>query len=139
MNDDELMTSVRDTFTGVHSATPVEQIISRGRAVRARRRIPGRRGLAGGRSGHCRDRAASAASSSAPARARLAAWTVTELANGNISVTSASCATRPGCNHTSAPMVSRPASRSPASRTRRARHTPTFRGRTGTKQSESRP
>jgi hypothetical protein len=40
MNDDELNTSVRDRFTGVRMDTPVEDIITRGRAVRARRRIP---------------------------------------------------------------------------------------------------
>jgi hypothetical protein len=41
MNDDDLITAVRDSFTEVHSATPVERIVSRSRAVRARRRIPG--------------------------------------------------------------------------------------------------
>ena len=41
MNDDDLITVVRDSFTDVHSATPVERIESRGRAIRARRRIPG--------------------------------------------------------------------------------------------------
>jgi hypothetical protein len=41
MNDDDLITVVRDSFTDVHSATPVERIVSRSRAVRARRRIPG--------------------------------------------------------------------------------------------------
>jgi hypothetical protein len=41
MNDNELSTMVRESVTGVHSTTPIAQIISRGRAVRARRRIPG--------------------------------------------------------------------------------------------------
>src|SRR5215472_546110 len=41
MNDDDLITVVRDSFTDVHSATPVERIESRSRAIRARRRIPG--------------------------------------------------------------------------------------------------
>jgi hypothetical protein len=41
MNDNELSTMVRESVTGVHSATPIAQIISRGRAVRARRQIPG--------------------------------------------------------------------------------------------------
>jgi len=40
MNDDDLITAVRDSFTDVHSATPAERIVSRSRAVRARRRIP---------------------------------------------------------------------------------------------------
>lgn len=37
----ELITAVRESFTDVHSATPVEQIVSRSRVIRARRRIPG--------------------------------------------------------------------------------------------------
>jgi hypothetical protein len=40
MNDHDLITAVRDSFTGVHSDTPVEQIVRRSRAVRARRRVP---------------------------------------------------------------------------------------------------
>jgi hypothetical protein len=40
MNDHDLMTAVRDSFTDVHSATPVERIVSRSRAIRNRRRIP---------------------------------------------------------------------------------------------------
>ena len=40
MNDNELSTMVRESVADIHSATPVAQIISRGRAVRARRRIP---------------------------------------------------------------------------------------------------
>ena len=51
MNDNELSTMVRESVTDVHSATPIAQIISRGRAVRARRRAPctGRCGRRGGR------------------------------------------------------------------------------------------
>ena len=41
MNDDEVITAVREQRGKVHSHTPVDQIISRGRTVRARRRIPG--------------------------------------------------------------------------------------------------
>jgi len=40
MNDDDLITLVRDSFTDVHSQTPVERIVSGSRAVQARRRIP---------------------------------------------------------------------------------------------------
>ena len=40
MNDNELSTMVRESVTDVHSTTPIAQIISRGRAVRARRRTP---------------------------------------------------------------------------------------------------
>ena len=41
MNDDEVITAVREQRDKVHSHTPVDQIISRGHTVRARRRIPG--------------------------------------------------------------------------------------------------
>jgi hypothetical protein len=41
VNDDELITAVREQRDKVHSHTSVDQIISRGRTVRARRRIPG--------------------------------------------------------------------------------------------------
>ena len=40
MNDTELSTAVRDSVADIHAVTPVEAIISRGRGVRARRRIP---------------------------------------------------------------------------------------------------
>jgi hypothetical protein len=39
MNDDELLTALREQRTKVSMTVPVEQVISRGRAVRARRRI----------------------------------------------------------------------------------------------------
>jgi hypothetical protein len=41
VNDDEVITAVREQRDKVHSRTPVGQIIGRGRTVRARRRIPG--------------------------------------------------------------------------------------------------
>jgi hypothetical protein len=41
MNDHDLITTMRESFTDVESATPVEQIVSRSRVIRARRRIPG--------------------------------------------------------------------------------------------------
>jgi hypothetical protein len=40
MTDDDLITVVRDSFTDVHSATPVERIVTRSRTVRTRRRVP---------------------------------------------------------------------------------------------------
>jgi hypothetical protein len=46
MNDDELITAVRESVTDVHMTTPVEQIVGRSRAVRARRRNPGMAGAA---------------------------------------------------------------------------------------------
>ena len=41
MNDDELTTMVKASVTDVHMTIPAEQIISRSRAIRNRRRIPG--------------------------------------------------------------------------------------------------
>jgi hypothetical protein len=90
MNDDELTTTVRESVADVYSATPVARIIDRGRAVRARRRIPGVAGALAVAAG-----AAVAVTTvllpghpdSHPAGARLAAWTVTRQANGDIDVT----------------------------------------------------
>ena len=86
MNDDELLTAVRDQRNKLLMTTPVEQVISRGRTVRARRRI---RRLAG-------TSAAVAAAAVAltvllPAGHQpadlVAAWTVARQANGTINVT----------------------------------------------------
>ena len=98
MNDNELSTMVRESVADVHSATPVAEIISRGRTVRARRRIPsvaGALATAAGTalavttllpSGHPAP-AGSGHPDSHPVNARLAAWTVTKQANGDIEVT----------------------------------------------------
>lgn len=40
MNDHDLITAVRESFTDVRSATPVERIVSRSQVIRARRVIP---------------------------------------------------------------------------------------------------
>jgi hypothetical protein len=40
MNDDELTTAVKESVTGVHMTIPADQIVSRSRAIRARRRVP---------------------------------------------------------------------------------------------------
>lgn len=90
MNDEELITVVREQRAKVHSATSVEQIISRGRAVRTRRRIPGVAGALAVVAG-----AAVAVTALVPASnsashqpgAQLAAWTVVKQADGNIYVT----------------------------------------------------
>jgi hypothetical protein len=90
MNDDDLMTAVRNSFTTVHVTTPVEQITRRGRAVRTRRRIPALAGALGVAAG-----AALAVTSLHPGTppashqptASLAAWTVARQPDGTIQVT----------------------------------------------------
>jgi hypothetical protein len=98
MNDNELSTMVRESVTDVHSATPIAQIISRGRAVRARRRTAALAGAGAVVAG-----TALAVTTLVPsghpgvegsrhpgnplANARLAAWTVATQANGDIDVT----------------------------------------------------
>ncbi len=98
MNDSELSTMVRESVAGIHSETPVAQIISRGRAVRARRPMPAAAGalaVAAGTalavttllpSGHP-GLLSSGHPGSHPASVQLAAWTVTRQANGDIDVT----------------------------------------------------
>ena len=91
MTDDDLITLVRQQRSSVHMDTPVEQIVGRGRALRARRRLPG---VAAGAlavaaaavlavtalqpTGH---------QSGRPLPAQLDAWTVTKQADGTITVT----------------------------------------------------
>ena len=91
MNDNELITAVKESVTGVHMRVPAEQIVRRSRTIRARRRIPGVAGalaLAAGTalalttllpSSHQPDHRAPAA--------QLTAWTVVKQADGNIRVT----------------------------------------------------
>jgi hypothetical protein len=90
MNDEELITAVREQRAKVHSATSVEEIISRGRAVRARRRIPGVAAALAVVAGAA-VAVTALVSASPPARhqpgAQLAAWTVVKQADGNIYVT----------------------------------------------------
>jgi hypothetical protein len=99
MNDTELSSMVRESVADIRSSTPVDQIISRGHAVRTwRRRVPAAAAalaVAGGAalgvtalepSGHPAPTAAGKAGSH-PAVVRLAAWTVAKQANGDIVVT----------------------------------------------------
>jgi hypothetical protein len=97
MNDTELTATVREAVAGVRSATPVDEIVSRGRQVRARRRLPvlaGTAVVAGAAAlavtaplpgGH--PASSSASPAGRPAAVRLAAWTVVRQANGQIDIT----------------------------------------------------
>ena len=108
MNDNELSTAVLESVAEIHSATPVDHIIRRGHAVRARRRIPVAAGaltVAAGTAlavttllpashpashlGLSADHPSVAIgqSSARPGTARLAAWTVTKQTDGDIDVT----------------------------------------------------
>ena len=90
MTDEELMTMVREQRTSVPMTTPVEQIISRGRVVRTRHRIPG---IAGALAGAAAVALAVAAllpgghQAGRPLPAQLAAWTVVRHADGTVVVT----------------------------------------------------
>jgi hypothetical protein len=90
MNDSELITMVRESVTDVHTATPVEHILRRGRLVRARRRIAGliaALAAAGGTAAAVTALLSAGHPASYQPRARLAAWTVVRLPGGDISVT----------------------------------------------------
>jgi hypothetical protein len=104
MNDDELITVLREQRGRVVMTTPVEQVISRGRAVRIRRRAPVMAAVAGAAAaaavaagvtlpasqlgaGHPVGGRPSASRPASPPSIRLAAWTVTRLPGGSIKVT----------------------------------------------------
>ena len=99
VHDDELATAVKGSLTGVHMNTPLETIVSRGRAVRTRRRIPG---LAGALA----VLAAAALAvgvllpASHQASMRLAAWTVARQGDGTIKVTIRQLRDPAGLQHT---------------------------------------
>jgi hypothetical protein len=99
MNDDELIMVLREQRGNVPMTVPMEEIISRGRAVRARRRVPGVTAAAG-----TAVAAAVAVSVALPAShpaaghpaaghpaggpgVQLTAWTVTRQADGTLKVT----------------------------------------------------
>ena len=92
MNDNELEHHGARVGHRCSLATPIAQIISRGRAVRARRRAS-RTGRCGRRSGRCISSLAvttlvpSGHPGNPLVNARLAAWTVAKQANGDIDVT----------------------------------------------------
>jgi hypothetical protein len=89
MNDDELITVLREQRGKISMDTPVEQIISRGRAARTRRRLPGV-AVALGAAAATAFALTSALPGSHPAgthEAKLTAWTVVRQADGDILVT----------------------------------------------------
>jgi hypothetical protein len=89
--NDELITTVRESFADVHSATPLEQILARSRTIRAHRRIPRLTAALAVVAGAT----VLALTALAPAShraghqpsAQLAAWTVVKRADGTVSVT----------------------------------------------------
>ncbi|HTX82929.1 MAG TPA: hypothetical protein VME44_12150 [Streptosporangiaceae bacterium] len=105
MNDDELMTAVRESFTGVRSATAMERIVSRSRAVRAHRRVAAASAVGIGGAAAAAVAVSVALPGSHPVASypsashppaspasgvpgvRLAAWTITRQADGSIQVT----------------------------------------------------
>jgi hypothetical protein len=106
MNDDELMTAVRQSFADVRSVTELDRIVGRSHAVRVRRSVAGVVAAAGATAAAGVAVAVSVAmpaslpAASPPAHGplaashpasgpgvRLAAWTVTRQANGTIKVT----------------------------------------------------
>jgi hypothetical protein len=107
MNDAELITAVRESFTDVRSTTPAAQIVKRGRAVRARRRVPGAAAVGAVAAAAVAVSVALAGShppaghpASGPGVVRLAAWTVTRQAGGSIKVTFREAADAAGLQRT---------------------------------------
>jgi hypothetical protein len=90
MNDQELITTVKQSVSGVHMRVPAEQIVRRSRAIRARRKIPavaGALAVAAGAALAVTGTLAPPGHASHQPTAQLAAWTVTEQANGDVKVT----------------------------------------------------
>lgn len=93
MNDDDLITTLREQRGTVRMDTPLEEIVSRGRTVRGRRRLPvaaaaaGTVGAAAIAVGLALPAGHPASHPGGPAQAQLAAWTVTRQHNGSIKVT----------------------------------------------------
>jgi hypothetical protein len=95
MKDDELITAVKESVTNVHMNIPVEQIVKRSRSLRARRLIPGGAAAVAVAAGAALAGTALAGTALTPPgqqasrqpTPQLAAWTVSKLADANISVT----------------------------------------------------
>ena len=86
MNDDTLLTAVRETFADVRMDTSPEQIVRRGHAVRARRRLPRVAGAVAAMAGTAVAVTALLPASHQPG-AHLAAWTVARQGDDAILVT----------------------------------------------------
>ena len=87
MNDTEVLTAVRDSFSGVRMGTPLEQTVRRGRVLRARRRAY-RAGAVAGAAALAAVTVVTTANLGAPAnRVALDAWTVTVGPNHIVTVT----------------------------------------------------
>ena len=91
MNDSDLGIAVRESVAEVRSATPVDQIIGRGRRIRARRRTPqaavAALTVAAGAALAVTTLQPSGQAASHPGSVQLAAWTVARQANGDIDIT----------------------------------------------------
>jgi hypothetical protein len=86
MNDEELITLVREQRTAVPMTTPVEEIVSRGRSVRARRRLPALAGAVAAATSVAAAAVLVPGHQAAP-QVQLAAWAVTRQADGDVTVT----------------------------------------------------
>ncbi len=87
MNDDELITILREQRDRVRMTTPVEEVIGRGRAVRARHRVRAAGAALAAAAAVAVGVALPASHPTSGAPVHLAAWTVTRQANGSIKVT----------------------------------------------------
>ncbi|MGH3255214.1 MAG: hypothetical protein ACRDOU_07350 [Streptosporangiaceae bacterium] len=90
MNDQELITAVKQSVSGVQMRVPAEQIVRRSRAIRSRRKIPavvGVLAVAAGAALAATGALVPSGQVSHQPTAQLAAWTVTRQANGDIKVT----------------------------------------------------
>ena len=91
MNDNDLITAVRESVADVHTATPVEHILNRGRVVRSRRRIPGAVAAVLAAAVGTAVAVSALLPASHPASHqpgnRLTAWTVVKQPGGRIAVT----------------------------------------------------
>jgi hypothetical protein len=89
MSDSELITAVRESVADVHTATPVEQILSRGRTVRTRRRVSALAAVLATAAAAAVAVTVLPASPPATSRpsARLAAWSVVKQPGGDVTVT----------------------------------------------------